>query len=107
MPGVEAAEAPTEKSRPFTVDATYGADVPLSWSTGGTGPDAPGGPCWHENYQGGASTVGGPGPWPVPDSAQHLRFWLHAADDYQCRGALRVDLGDQTVRWDPVETVSS
>ena len=34
VPGVEAAEAPTDRSQPFTVDATYGADVPLLWSTG-------------------------------------------------------------------------
>ena len=102
VPGVEAAEAATDKSRPFTVDATYGADVPLSWSTGGTGPDGFGGPCWIEMYRGGASTVGGLGPWPVPDGAQHLTFWLHAATgDYKCRGALRVDLSSHAVRWDP------
>jgi hypothetical protein len=106
VPGVEAAEAPTDKSRPFTVDATFGADVPLSWSTGGTGPDGSGGPCWIEIYRWGASTVGGLGPWPVPDGAQHLTFWLHAADDYKCRGALRVDLSSHAVRWDPIETIS-
>ena len=108
VPGVEAAEAPTDRSQPFTVDATYGADVPLLWSTGGTGPDGSGGTGWIEKYQGGASTLGGLGPWPVPDGAQHLTFWLHAATgDYKCRGALRVDLSNHAVRWDPIETIQT
>lgn len=106
VPGVEPAEVPTEKMRPFTVDATYGADVASSWSTGGTGPEGSGGPGWHETYRGGSSTVGGLGPWPVPDGAQHLTFWLHAADDYRCRGALTVDLRDHTARWEPTAAVS-
>lgn len=105
VPGVEAAEAPTERSQSFTVDATYAVDVPLSWSTGGTGPNGLGGPCWVEKYAGGASTVGGSGPWPIPDGAQHLTFWLHAANpDYACRGALHVDLSDHAVRWEPFAT---
>jgi len=104
-PGVQAAEAPTDRSQPFTVDATYGTDVPLFWSTGGTGPNDSGGPGWIEKYQGGSSTVGGLGPWPIPDGAQHLTFWLHAADDHTCRGALRVDLRTHTVRWDPIKPV--
>lgn len=108
VPGVEAAEAPADQSQPFTVDATYGADVPLRWSTGGTGPDGLGGPCWIETYRGGASTVGGLGPWPVPDGAQHLTFWLHAATgSYECRGALSVDLTHRTGRWDPIGTIST
>jgi len=108
VPGVLAAEAPSDRSQPFTVDATYEADVPLRWSTGGNGPDGLGGPCWIEKYRGGASTVGGLGPWPVPDGAQHLTFWLHAATgDDTCRGALRVDLTNHTVRWDPKEATSS
>ena len=107
FPGVEAAEAPTDKSQPFTVDATFGADVPLFWSTGGTGPGGSGGPGWIEKYQGGSSTLGGLGPWPVPYGAQHLTFWLHAADDDKCRGALKVDLNNHAARWEPLETISS
>ena len=73
VPGVEAAEAPSDRSQPFTVDATYGADVPLFWSTGGTGPDGSGGPGWIEKYQGGSSTVGGLGPWPIPTTRSTSR----------------------------------
>ena len=101
VPGVEPAEAPRDGAQPFTVDATYAADVALPWSTGGTGPDGMGGPCWHESYQGGESTVGGLGPWPVPDGAQRLTFWLHAVDTFSCCGTLQVDLSTSTAQWEP------
>jgi hypothetical protein len=90
-------------SRPSTVDATYGADVSLPWSTGGTGPGGLGGPGWLEKFQGGESTIGGLGPWPVPDAAQRLTFWLHDVDNGTCRGALHIDLQSRSVDWVPAE----
>lgn len=99
VPGVTPAERPPDPSQPFTVDATYAADVPLDWSTGGTGPGGLGGPCWVETFRGGPSTVGGLGPWPLPEGAQHLTFWLHAADSGLCRGVLTVDLRGETAHW--------
>ena len=105
IPGVAPTEAPDDKSQPLTVDATYGADVPLFWSTGGTGPDGSGGPGWIEKYEGGSSTIGGLGPWPVPHGARELTFWLQAAHDFTCRGALRVDLSSQQARWEPTEAL--
>ena len=105
LPGVALSEAPVEKSQPYTVDATYDTDVPLSWSTGGSGPDGLGGPCWVEKYEGGSSTIGGLGPWPVPHGARELTFWLQAADDFTCRGALRVDLRSQEARWEPIDAL--
>lgn len=106
VPGVTPTERPADRSQPFTVDATYGADVGLSWSTGGSGPGGLGGPCWVEDYQGGESTLGGLGPWPVPDGARQLTFWLHAADNFTCRGSLQVDLNRQTASWVPAEATS-
>lgn len=101
VPGVASEEAPEDPSRPFTVDATYDTDVTLHWSTGGTGAGGLGGPGWIEDYSGGESTVGGLGPWPVPDGAHHLSFWLHAADTFNYVGVLRVDLNSRTARWEP------
>lgn len=67
VPGVtreEAAAWPADVSS--TVDATYAADVPLPWSTGGSGPDGLPGPSGVETYDegrwGGQSTVGELGP---------------------------------------------
>ena len=39
LPGVTRAEQAVRHGRPFTMDATYNADVRLAWSTGGSGPD--------------------------------------------------------------------
>jgi hypothetical protein len=63
LPGVTAAEeAGREPGSPFTVDATYSADVPLTWSTGGSGPTGRAGPSSCESYDevhwGGGTTVG-------------------------------------------------
>ena len=50
LPGVTRAEAAAREGRPFTLDATYDADVPLPWSTGGAGPDGLAGPSSVEVY---------------------------------------------------------
>jgi len=105
IPGVTATEGPNDRPELFVVDSTYAADVPLPWSTGGTGPEGSGGPSWFETYAGGSSTVGGLGPWPVPDGAEQLTFWLHAAHDFSCQGALRVDLHSQAASWEPTDVV--
>lgn len=99
VPGVP----PSGPSAPSRVDATYDADVALRWSTGGSGPDGLGGPGWFENYRGGPSTVGGLGPWPVPEGARRLTFWLQAAGTGACHGAVRVDLQTGTARWEPAD----
>lgn len=101
VPGVDEDECPTDPSEPFTVDATYDADVPLGWSTGNSGPDASGGPGWIEMYRGGASTVGGLGPWPIPSGARQLTFWLQQVRSFSCQGELHVDLTDGGARWGP------
>lgn len=72
LPGVTAAEeAAREPRSAFSVDATYSADVPLAWSTGGSGPTGLGGPgsceSCDEAIWGGETTVGESGPWPVPE----------------------------------------
>ena len=101
VPGVTPAELPSTSGQSFTVDATYGADVPLHWSTGGNEPGGAGGPTWVEEYRGGESTVGGLGPWPVPSSARYLSFWLQSAGVGLYAGELRVDLQGQTALWVP------
>ena len=106
VPGVTRAEELAREGRPFTLDATYGADVPLPWSTGGTGPDGLPGPCAVESYDeqhfGGDSTVGELGPWPVPDGARRLTFWLHPIDGRRATGTVVVDLRTGRASWAPL-----
>jgi hypothetical protein len=109
VPGVTAAEeAAREPGTPFTVDATYGADVPLPWSTGGSGPTGLGGPGSHESYDevrwGGESTVGESGPWPVPAGARRLTFWVRGPDHQHPTGTVTVDLGTGSAVWAPLTT---
>jgi len=106
LPGVTAAEeAAREPGSPFTVDATFSADVPLPWSTGGSGPTGPGGPGSHESYDevrwGGESTVGESGPWPVPDGARRLTFWLSGPTGRRPAGTVTVDLVTSQADWTP------
>lgn len=106
LPGVTSAEeAAREPGTPFTLDATYSADVPLPWSTGGSGPTGPGGPCGHESYDeahwGGESTLGESGPWPVPHGARRLTFWLRGPDDDKSAATVTVDLATAGATWTP------
>ena len=106
VPGVTRAEERAREGRPFTLDATYGADVPLPWSTGGTGPDGLAGPCAVESYDeqhwGGESTLGELGPWPVPDGAGRLTFWLHPVEGSRATGTVVVDLPTGQASWTPL-----
>lgn len=104
VPGVTREEAARRaEGVPFTVDATCGADVPLAWSTGGSGPDGSPGPCGTESYDevvwGGASTLGELGPWPVPEGARLLTFWLFSVDAERAAGTVIVDLVTGGARW--------
>ena len=106
LPGVTAAEeAAREPGSTFTVDATYSADVPLAWSTGGSGPTGPGGPGSCESYDeaiwGGETTVGESGPWPLPDGARRLTFWLTGPDAQHPAGTVDVDLDTGQADWTP------
>lgn len=102
-PGVTKAEEADRQGQPLTLDATYGADVPLPWSTGGTGPDGLGGPCSHEAYDediwGGECTLGELSPWPAPEGARVLTFWLHPVDGGRAAGTVTVDLAAGTAAW--------
>lgn len=106
LPGVtRAEEADRPESLPFTVDATYSADVPLPWSTGGSGPTGSPGPGGVESYDetiwGGESTVGELGPWPVPEGASRLTFWLFPPDAAEAAGTVTVDLTTGAASWSP------
>ena len=106
VPGVTRAEELARDGGPFTLDATYAADVPLPWSTGGTGPDGLAGPSGVEAYDeqvwGGDSTLGELGPWPVPDGARRLTFWLHPVGGSRATGTVVVDLSTGGARWAPL-----
>lgn len=109
VPGVTRAEVSGRaQGSPTTVDATFAADVPLPWSTGGGGPDGSPGPCGVESYDeevwGGESTLGELGPWPVPDGARHLTFWLFPVDGERATGTVTVDLVTGRAQWQPVRT---
>jgi len=107
LPGVTAVEAAARKpGTAFSVDATYSADVPLTWSTGGSGPTGLGGPGGCESYDevhwGGETTVGESGPWPVPEGARRLTFWLMGPDgDGRPAGTVTVDLETGQADWLP------
>ncbi len=102
-PGVTRAEQAVRRGRPFTLDATYDADVPLAWSTGGSGPDGLSGPCSVEAYDetqwAGDSTWGHLGPWPVPDGSRRLTFWLRPIDGDRATGVLAIALATGEAAW--------
>jgi hypothetical protein len=83
----------------FIVGISYQADVPLPFEPTDGGAIAP--------AQGGPSTHGSRGSWPLPRNARVLRFTLTAIDaatgfeSDQPDGVLVVDLGEGTARWEP------
>ena len=96
VPGIAAEE---EQSRPFSwlVGIEYAADVPLPWEPNDSGVIAP--------FEGGASTHGSRGDWPLPRSARILRFTLTGVDHatgwgrLEPDGVLTVDLQAETATW--------
>lgn len=98
VPGVEPAELQgVGRGFPFLVGIGYEADVPLPWTPNDHGAIAP--------FQGGNSTDGSRGSWPLPRQARILRFVLtgfneatgHPRDHPD--GVLVVDLADETAEW--------
>jgi hypothetical protein len=97
VPGIEDSPGPVFR---YLVGITYTADVPLPWTPTDGGAIAP--------SRGGPSTHGSRGTWPLPRSAQILRFDLTGIDDAtgwprpQPDGTLTVDLGAGTANWNPM-----
>ncbi len=83
----------------FLVRIEYSADVELPWDATYGGAIAP--------FEGGTSTHGSRGSWPLPADAKRLHFDLYPvpqgqiwpADDSS--GRLTVDLTEQSARWMP------
>ena len=84
----------------YLVGVAYEADVPLPWHPNDGGAIAP--------FEGGASTHGSRGDWPLPPSARVLRFVLTGVDPSTGferdvpDGVLIVDLYDQSATWKPL-----
>ena len=82
---------------PFLVEVEYTADRDLPWEVSDGGAIAP--------AEGGASTPGSRGSWPIPDGARVLTFTLTGVDVQtgfnreDPDGQLIVDLSDQSARW--------
>ena len=98
VPGVP----PLDSSRRFfdyLVGVDYEADAPLPWDPNDGGAIAP--------FEGGASTHGSRGDWPLPRSARILRFYLSSIDPAtgfrrdRGDGVLVVDLREGRARWEP------
>jgi hypothetical protein len=95
VPGVPPSEA-DDLSR-HLVGVYYSADVDLPWEPVDGGAIAP--------FEGGASTHGSRGSWPLPAAARRLTFDLHAVPRGQrwpndtAAGQLVVDLAAGTARW--------
>ena len=95
VPGVPASE--DEKFFSFLVGIEYEADVPLPWEPNDAGAMAP--------FEGGSTTHGSRGNWPLPRSARVLRFVLTGVDPStgfqreEPSGVLTVDLGDGSANW--------
>jgi hypothetical protein len=96
VPGVPPTDGPPF---PNLVGITYQADVPLPWEPNDGGAIAP--------FEGGPSTHGSRGSWPLPRTAGLLRFALTGIDAStgwersQPDGVLTVDLHDGSARWEP------
>jgi hypothetical protein len=98
VPGITADE---DRRAPFSylVGIDYEADVPLPWAVNDGGAIAP--------PEGGATTHGSRGDWPLPPGARVLRFTLTGVDpvtDYPmdaAAGVLSVDLGGARAWWEP------
>ena len=98
VPGVP----PAEDGRDFLahlVGISYEADVPLPWEPNDGGAIAP--------FQGGTSTHGSRGNWPLPRGSRNLRFTLSGVDTStglqrdRPDGVLSVDLQEASARWEP------
>ena len=100
VPGVSAAEAQGDLFR-FLVGVSYDADVKLPWYPNDGGALAP--------FEGGDSTHGSRGDWPLPPDATVLTFSLAGvdptsgfADSENPAGDLIVDLVLGSAVWRPV-----
>ena len=84
---------------PYLVGIEYEADVPLPWEPVDSGAIAP--------FEGGESTHGSRGSWPLPRNAGQLRFTLYGIDHaerwprQEPDGVLVVDLHDGSAQWQP------
>jgi hypothetical protein len=97
VPGV-----PADRSDNFfgyVVQIDYRADVDLPWEPVDGGALAP--------FEGGPSTHGGRGDWPLPADARLLTFAMHRIvpgttfPDATATGELRVDLSSGSAEWHP------
>ncbi len=101
VPGVDPAEVagPGRGVFSFLVGIDYDADIPLPWTPNDHGAIAP--------FEGGESTHGSRGSWPLPRQARILRFTLTGVDDAtgnpqsEPDGVLVVDLAGETADWRP------
>jgi hypothetical protein len=81
----------------YLVGIEYEADVPLPWRPNDGGAIAP--------FEGGPTTHGSRGDWPLPRSARVLRFVLTGVDPatgfqrVEPSGVLTVDLLDASASW--------
>jgi hypothetical protein len=95
VPGVPSSD--DERFFSFLVGIEYEADVPLPWEPNDSGAIAP--------FEGGPTTHGSRGDWPLPRSARVLRFVLTGVDQStgfpraEPSGVLTVDLRHATADW--------
>lgn len=81
----------------YLVGIEYAADVELPWAVTDGGAIAP--------FEGGATTHGSRGSWPIPEGARHLTFDLYPVragerwPDDRPAGQLVVDLHEQVAHW--------
>jgi hypothetical protein len=95
VPGVPPLDNPAEFFS-FLVGVEYTADVELPWEPNDGGAIAP--------YEGGPSTHGSRGDWPLPEDARRLTFTLFPVDASGSQrpdpaGAIEVDLVERTAAW--------
>lgn len=97
VPGVEPMDDGASVLR-YLVGIEYSADVELPWDPNDGGVIAP--------FEGGASTHGSRGSWPLPRGASRLTFTLFAVGDSgfpksEPAGSINVDLSARTGVWRP------
>jgi hypothetical protein len=95
VPGVAPLDNPAEMFR-FLVGVEYTADAELPWEPNDGGAIAP--------FEGGPSTHGSRGDWPLPDGARSLTFTLFpvgasGSQSLDPAGAIEVDLIERTAVW--------
>lgn len=97
VPGVTADEAQEPSAFfQFIVGITYSADTPIPWEPVDSGALAP--------FEGGGSTHGTRGSYPLPRDARFLSFQLHEADASPMAasfGTLVVDMLERRAQWVP------